>query len=116
MFGFGKKKLTDQLRLEIAFEICMLNSWTFDNRGAYLPHDDLRMIAQKILERKGLPAGEVEVEWIFIFMIEFESRDMLASAGAGIQDARQRAKFDAQVQTFCRNIGLPERYYTPKPG
>ncbi len=106
MFGFGKKKINDQILSQIMIEIGMFQSWTLENRRIDLNPNDLEMIIKRIFDREKLAYSDQEVTGLkFMVMsnLEFEQ----------LRQFRKQTNFDGQVVGFCRSINLPPQFYTP---
>jgi len=104
MFGFGKKKLNDQIIVGIALEISMFDSWSMDHGFAGVDDSNREMLIERILRREGLNASDDEKSMISMGILMNYDFDVL-------REYRQKTNFDRQIVGFCNSIDLPRSYY-----
>lgn len=99
MFGFGKKKLTDQIANGIILEVGMFQSWLIDHRSVNLKPAEVGQLIIKILEREKLSYTQDEataMKYIALANIDFDL----------MREIREKTKFDMKVSGFCQSIGI----------
>ena len=104
MFGFGKKKLNDQIIVGIALEISMFDSWSTDHGFVGVDDSNREMFIERILKREGLNASDDEKSTISMGVLMNYDFDLL-------REYRQKTNFDRQIVGFCKSIDLPRSYY-----
>lgn len=104
MFGFGKKKLNDQIIVGIALEISMFDSWSMDHGFEGVNDSNRDMLIARILKREGLTASDDEKSMISMGFLMNSDFDLL-------REYRKKTNFDHQIIGFCKSIDLPRSYY-----
>jgi len=99
MFGFGKKKLTDQIANGIVLEVGMFQSWLIDHRGVDLKAAEVGQLILKILEREKLSYTQDQATAMKYMAMANTDFDLL-------RKIRVETKFDMKVSGFCQSIGI----------
>jgi hypothetical protein len=93
--------------VSIHIEVGMFQRWTLYNRKVDLHPPEVEDIIKRILNREKIKYSDDELGYLKIAAMSNMEFDQL-------RDFRRRTGFDTQVVGFCRSIGLPADYHTPK--
>jgi hypothetical protein len=106
MFGFGKRRLTDETVGWVVVQVGMLQSWTLQYRKCDLNPDELRMVIRAILTKESVVFKDIDLMAIGFMAIGNTSFDQLI-------DFRKKLDFDRRIVAFCKDLGLPDKYANP---
>jgi len=102
VFGFGKKKLSEPMKVNLAMEVAMYMRWGTENDKGVLPGgsflQSMEVIIAGVLKRENYRYTDDDISVIKIHAMTLPLDR--------VDEMRKTTRFDEQVQGFERSIGL----------